>query len=190
MDFLAVAFGLALPWALGIALLLALDWPRSSAGDGDRSAGSAGLRLGYGYFIGALALTLWMHALSATGVAFGRVSIGAALLVAIIALFAWAMRRNRISVAAVRHAISALVRPPPPRWQQWAWMLVLAWLGLRFASVAADVMWRPLYPWDASVQWATKARVWYELGRIVPFVRADIWLSGATAAYFDASPDN
>ncbi|HEY2970220.1 MAG TPA: hypothetical protein VGK75_17850 [Casimicrobiaceae bacterium] len=190
MDFLAVAFGLALPWALGIALLLALDWPRSSAGDGDRSAGSAALRLGYGYFIGALALTLWMHVLSAAGVAFGRVSIGAALLVAIVALFAGAMRRNRISVAAVRHAISVLVRPPPPRWQQWAWMLLLAWLGLRFASIAAEVMWRPLYPWDASVQWATKARVWYELGRIVPFVHADIWLSGSTAAYFDASPDN
>ena len=69
-------------------------------------------------------------------------------------------------------------------------MLLLAWLGLRFASIAAEIMWRPLYPWDAWGQWATKARVWFELGRIVPFARADVWLSGATAAYFDASPDN
>ncbi|TMH48913.1 MAG: hypothetical protein E6H60_11120 [Betaproteobacteria bacterium] len=190
MEHLALAFGLALPWALGIALLLALDWPRSSAGDGDRSAGSAALRLGYGYFIGALALTLWMHALSATGVGFGRISIGAPLLVAVVALFAWATRRNRISIAAVRNATSALVRPQLTRWQQWAWMLLLAWLGLRFASIAAEIMWRPLYPWDAWGQWATKARVWFELGRIVPFARADVWLSGATAAYFDASPDN
>ncbi len=190
MEHLALAFGLALPWLLGIALLLALDWPRSSAGDGDRSAGSAALRLGYGYFIGALALTLWMHGLSATGVGFGRISIGAPLLVAVVALFAWATRRHRISVAAARNATSALVRPPLTRWQQWAWMLLLAWLSLRFASIAAEIMWRPLYPWDAWVQWATKARVWYELGRIVPFVRADVWLSAATAVYFDASPDN
>ena len=190
MEYLALAFGLALPWALGITLLLALDWPRSSAGDGDRSAGSAALRLGYSYFIGALALTLWMHALSATGVGFGRISIGAPLLVAVVALFAWATRRNRISVAAVRNATSALVRPPLTRWQQWAWMLLLAWLGLRFASIAAEIMWRPLYPWDAWGQWATKARVWFELGRIVPFARADVWLSGATVAYFDASPNN
>ena len=116
MEYLALAFGLALPWLLGIALLLALDWPRSSAGDGGHSAGIAALRLGFGYFIGALALTLWMHALSATGVGFGRVSIGAALLVAVVALFAWAMRRNRISIASVRNATLALVRPPLPRW--------------------------------------------------------------------------
>src|SRR5438552_721056 len=83
MEYLALAFGLALPWLLGIALLLALDWPRSPARDGGDFAGTAALCLGYGYFIGALAL-----------------------------------------------------------------------------------------------------------GRIVPFVRADVWLSGATAAYFDASPDS
>jgi hypothetical protein len=54
--------------------------------------------------------------------------------------------------------------------------------------MAAEVAWRPLYPWDAWVQWATKARVWYELGHIVPFVRADVWLAGADGAFFDASP--
>src|SRR5712691_10110270 len=116
MEDLALAFGLALPWALGIALLLALDWPRSPADDGDRSAGSAALRLGHGYFIGALALTLWMQGLSATGVGFGRISIGAPLLVAVVGLFAWMARRNRISVAAIRNATSTLVRPPLSRW--------------------------------------------------------------------------
>jgi hypothetical protein len=191
MEYLALASGLALPWLLGIALLLALDWPRSSAdvGDGDRAAGSGALRLGYGYFIGALALTLWMRALSAAGVGFGRVSIGAPLLLVVAVLYFWAARRNRISVEAVRNATSALLRPLLSRWQQWAWMLLLAWLGLRFASIAAEIVWRPLYPWDAWVQWATKARVWYELGHIVPFVRADVWLADASGAYFDASPN-
>jgi len=190
MEYLALAFGLALPWLLGIALLLALDWPRSPAGDGGRSAGSAALRLGYGYFIGVLALTLWMRALSAADIGFGRISTGAPLLFALAALFAWTARRDRISVAAIRNATSALVRPPLSWWQQWAWRVLLAWLGLRFASLAAEIMWRPLYPWDAWTQWATKARVWYELGHIVPFVHADAWLSGAAAAYFDASPDS
>ena len=54
MDYLALTLGLALPWLLGIALLLALDWPQSPAHDGDDSAGTAALRLGYGYFIGAI----------------------------------------------------------------------------------------------------------------------------------------
>jgi hypothetical protein len=191
MEYLSLAFGLALPWLLGIALLLALDWPRSSVdfGDGGRAAGSAALRLGYGYFIGALALTFWMRLLSAADVGFGRVSIGAPVLVAVVALLVWARRHNRISVATIREATLALAPPPLPRWQQWAWMLLLAWLALRFASIAAEIMWRPLYPWDAWLQWATKARVWYELGHIAPFVRADLWLSGASGAYFDASPN-
>ncbi len=55
--------------------------------------------------------------------------------------------------------------------------------------MAAEVAWRPLYPWDAWVQWATKARVWYELGHLAPFVRADVWLAGGNGAYFDASPN-
>ena len=190
MDYLALTLGLALPWLLGIALLLALDWPQSPAHDGDDSAGTAALRFGYGYFIGALLLTLWMRALSAADVGFGRISVGGALLFAVAALFAWVARRSDISVRAIRNATSTRVRPPLSRWQQWAWRLVLAWLGLRFASLAAEIMWRPLYPWDAWMQWATKARVWFDLGRIVPFVRSDVWLSGATTAYFDASPDN
>jgi hypothetical protein len=191
MEYLALAFGLALPWLLGVALLLWFDWPRPStdAAQGDPVAGGVALRLGYGFFIGALALTLWMHILSAVNIGFGRVAIGAALLIAIVALFFRAAQRNRISIAVVRNVITGVVRPPLARWQRWAWLLLLAWLGLRFASIAAEIAWRPVYPWEAWVQWATKARVWYELGHISPFVRGDLWLSGGPGAFFDAAPN-
>jgi hypothetical protein len=182
MDYLALACGLALPWLFGFLLLLAIDWPRGAAGTG-------ALRLGYGFFLGALLLTLWMRALSIAGVAFSRVSIGVPLLVASGALGVWAARRDRVALSALRRASAAFFRPPLPRWQQWAWALLLAWLALRFASLAAEVAWRPLFPWDAWVQWATKARVWYELGHIVPFVRSEAWLAGTGGAYFDASPN-
>jgi hypothetical protein len=61
---------------------------------------------------------------------------------------------------------------------------------LRFALLGLEVAWRPLYPWDAWIQWATKARVWYELGRIVPFATAGAWLADGSALYFDAAPGN
>jgi hypothetical protein len=70
------------------------------------------------------------------------------------------------------------------------WIGLLAWLALRCLLLAADIAWQPLYPWDAWVQWATKARVWYELGRIAPFVGADPWFASPAGAYFDAGPDN
>jgi len=189
MDYVALACALLLPWLLGFALLCALDWPRPSALPALPSAGGTALRLGTGYFVGALLLTFWMRGLSAAGIAFGRLSIGAPLLLMAVLLCLWAARKQRLPLATLRDLPRWLIHPPLPRWQRLAWTLLLAWLALRFALLAAEVLWRPLYPWDAWVQWATKARVWYELGRIVPFVHADVWLAGSSGAYFDASPN-
>jgi hypothetical protein len=188
MDYGALACGLALPWLLGFALLAALDWPRPAAAGGQVAGGHA-LRLGYGYFVGLVLLTLWMRALSLAGISFGRLAIGLPLLVGTAALWVWAARRGRLRLQTLRNLPRWLLRPPFARWQRVVWLLLLAWLALRFALLAAEVAWRPLYPWDAWVQWATKARVWYELGHIVPFVHADLWLAGAPGAYFDASPN-
>ena len=67
--------------------------------------------------------------------------------------------------------------------------LLVAWLVLRFATLLLDVVWTPLYPWDAWIQWATKARVWYSLGHMVPFGRTDAWFAANGALWFDASPN-
>jgi hypothetical protein len=64
-----------------------------------------------------------------------------------------------------------------------------AWLIVRFTTLLLDVIWTPLYPWDAWIQWATKARVWYSLGHIVGFARTDAWFAGNGALWFDASPN-
>ena len=184
MDLLLIVFSLALPLALGASALLVLDWPRP-----EESAGSAALRCGYGYIVGALLLTFWMHGLSLLGLRFSWMSISLPLLAFSAALIAWAARRDRISLPAIRSALTALVSPSLVGWQRVLWIALIAWLAVHFALMAAEVAWRPLYPWDAWVQWATKARVWYELGHIVPFVRADAWLAGDGGAYFDAAPN-
>jgi len=184
MDFLAIAFSLALPLALGASVLLVLDWPRAH-GEG----GSAALRCGYGYIIGTLFLTFWMRGLSAAGVRFSWMSISLPLLAFTVALVAWAARRGRVSLPAIRSALAELFAPRLARWQRIVWISLIVLLVVHFALMAGEVAWRPLYPWDAWVQWATKARVWFELGHLAPFVRADVWLAGANGAYFDASPN-
>ena len=182
MEYLSLTAGLMLPWLLGLALLAALGWPR-----GD-SAGRAALRAGFGYCIGTLLLTLWMRLLSAVGVPFGWLSIGLPLAMAAAALAALALRAGRIAPVDLRAMLGSLLRPLP-RWQRVVWIGLIAWLTLRFLLLAADVAWQPLYPWDAWVQWATKARVWYELGRIAPFVRAEQWFASPGGVYFDAAPN-
>jgi len=184
VHLLFVAFSLALPLALGASALLVLDWPRPA-----NDAGGAALRCGYGYIVGALLLTSWMRGLSLLDLRFSRMSISLPLLAVTAALIAWAARRGRVSLPAVRSALTPLVPPSLVGWQRVIWIVLIAWLVAHFALMAAEVAWRPLYPWDAWVQWATKARVWYELGHIAPFVRADVWLAGADGAYFDASPN-
>jgi hypothetical protein len=147
------------------------------------------LRCGYGYILGTLLLTFWMRALSVVGLRFSWLSIGLPLLAITAAFLAFAVSRGRLSMPSIRSSIAALAAPLLPRWQSVLWIVLMVLLVLHFALMAAEVAWRPLYPWDAWVQWATKARVWYELGHLAPFVRADVWLAGASGAYFDASPN-
>ena len=185
MEYLALIAGLALPWLLGLALLFALGWPQPNGEIG----GVAALRAGFGYCLGALLLTLWMRLLSAAGIPFSWLSIGLPLAIATAALLALAVRAGRIAPVDVRATIDSLLRPPLPRWQRLVWTGLLAWLALRCLLVAADVAWQPLYPWDAWVQWATKSRVWYEVGRMAPFVHAEQWLASTGGVYFDAAPN-
>lgn len=185
MAYATLAAGLMLPWLLGLAVLFALGWPRPGA----VAAGAAALRAGFGYGIGALLLTLWMRCLSAVGIGFGWLSIGLPLAAATAALGAFAAWSARIARFDARAMASAVLRPALPRWQRLVWIGLLCWLALRFVLLAADVAWQPLYPWDAWVQWATKSRVWYELGRMAPFVRADQWFASPGGVYFDAAPN-
>ena len=201
MASIGLLSGLLLVWAFGIACLAAL--PRRATqvdGPGERAwlTGAGGLA---GFFLA----TLWLRALSAAGIAFGAATIALPILAATLALGAWCFRRNRRghgeteapspagtlgtrlrgTAAACAAAISGRELPARDRL---LWRLLLAWLGVRATLLLVEVATRPLFPWDAWTQWATKARVWYELGRIVPFERVDAWFAAPGATYFDAGP--
>lgn len=187
MAGLILAAGLALPWLLGIAIVLAVRPAR----DPLDAPGEIAWIAGASYFVGALLLTLWMRALSIADVRFGVGTVGAPLLAVAVALGIHVRRRDGDAAPrALRSALRALVDPPGlARGARLGWRLLLAWIALRFVVLGLGVLWQPLFPWDAWTQWATKARVWYELGRIVPFANADQWFAAGGAAYFDAAPD-
>ncbi len=186
MDILALLLAAALPWILGMTLMGLLR-------DG-RVAWSAPGELpwiaGAGYLAGAFALTLWMRVLSLAGIKFSVVAIALPLAACALALGYAGYRRPGESIAR------ALCESGRTFWRTLAqdrarvlWWIVLAWLALRFTLLAVEVTTRPLYPWDAWTQWATKARVWYELGYLAPFGRVDAWVAAGGSLYFDASPE-
>ena len=189
MSSIGLLFGLLLTWAFGIACLAALP---HAAGRTAAPGGPAWM-IGAGGLAGVFLATLWLRALSFAGIAFSVWSIALPLLAATLALGLWAASRQpyrlRDAFRDARHTVwGALSGRSLDSTARILWCLLLAWLAVRFALLFAEVATRPLYPWDSWTQWATKARVWYEQGRIVPFVRVDEWFAAGGTSYIDAGP--
>ena len=186
MDVIALWVGWALVWALGVAVLTAMHGRSRSLNDD----GEIAFVFGCGWFVGELLLTLWMRVLAVAGVPFGVFAIGLPM-AAVTGLAAWqAWRRfGKMPIASAGSAFRGFLGTDLTGQRRLLWLAILGWLALRFALLLVEVLRRPLYPWDAWTQWATKARVWYELRTMVPFVTASDWLaSPAGNAYFDAAP--
>ena len=186
MGAATLAIGLLLPWLFGAAALAATR----SAARAPVAAGEIAWIAGAGYLVGAFVLTLWMRVLSVIGVGFGFVVIAAPVAFATLALAYVAWRRDGPAlVAAAGSALRALIGSPGLAGAaRVLWWLLVGWLALRFVLLGLAVNWQPLYPWDAWVQWATKARVWYELGYLAPFALPDAWFAQNGRVYFDAAP--
>jgi hypothetical protein len=186
VDALAIVFSLALPLAFGGATVCLLRDARRGLGEPGEIAWIAGA----GYFVGAFALTLWMRALSLVGVRMSLVAIAVPFAIGFAALAWLCLRRyGRALVEAKLAALRALLAAPGlGGGARIVWWIAVAWLVLRFLFLGLEVGWQPLYPWDAWTQWATKARIWFELGHIVPFKGSDAWFARGGDAYFDAAP--
>ncbi|MEO5763770.1 MAG: hypothetical protein ABIR52_00520 [Casimicrobiaceae bacterium] len=186
MTWLVLAAAVMLPWIAGIAFVLAL--PRRIALL-DRAGGLA-WTLGAGWFAGVLLLTLWMRALAQVGVPFGIAAVALPLLVAAVALALLARPREQPALREARAgALRTLRGDGLAGWQRIAWFTLCAWLALRALLLFSEVTLRPLFPWEGWTIWATKARVYYEMRTLVPFVNAEAWASAASGAWFDAAPD-
>lgn len=179
MDAVRVILALGLPWLLG-TLWLNLLVPTAVR---FRRA----LILGYGYLAGLFALTWLMRAVDALGL---RLDFPTLLLV-LLPLIGWAARlhRKRPPVCSRMPDLSDQ-SARLPHWQKLVAVTLLAIILVRLGGLWLEVSWRPLFPWDAFVHWATKAKVWTHLQSITPFVDYDAWLAaGGEAVYTDRHPD-
>ncbi|HEY4351496.1 MAG TPA: hypothetical protein VGN31_09720, partial [Paraburkholderia sp.] len=186
-DTLRLAFGWMLPWVFGASLMMA-SRPRLRT---QSQPGGLAWVLGCGWFIGAFVLTLWMRLLSIAGIRFSLASIAIPLAVATIGLVVFAARREPRAQWAetAREGWKEFRGAELKGWKRALWLAIVVWLALRALVLLFDVVTMPLYPWDAWIQWATKARVWFEMGSIVPFERGDAWFNAGGAAWLDAAPN-
>ena len=70
-------------------------------------------------------------------------------------------------------------------------VFVLVTLSLSHVAFAAfEALNRPLFAWDATMNWATKSRVWFFKGELVPFIEKGTWLEIPNPTAFTSSNDD
>jgi hypothetical protein len=174
VNALTLVLSQALALGLGAALVALLVLPRGS--------GAVATIVGYGYVVGSIAVTLILRMLSIAGIHW-TFWLPALLAFVLAAATGFVARRN-LHVAPM----------PGVATVDAAWQRVLAWFlwGLVLVHVALvlnEALLRPLFPWDATAQWSTKARVWFEYRRLVPFVDDMAWIGATGDVFTDAHPN-
>jgi hypothetical protein len=159
---------LFLPWLLGI-VWLRIGWRKA-----EKDAWP--LVFGYAYLLGILATTLVMHLWDMIGLKQAFWPIVGFLLVLLL-LGLW--MGYKIPWGDKKSAASSITGEQSP-WQKLFFGLLLAVLIIRFVDLGLEILWRPLYPWDAWTTWASRTHVWFALKELVPFVDSADWLHSSS----------
>ena len=176
LDAIVVALSVAVPWAAGALCI------RAATGGAQPLA----IAIGYGYLAGMFGVSLVMRALSVAGIRWELVWVAAPVAIAALAA---CLRMRPLGIArGPRSLFDALATLTGATRAIFVLLLVLT--CLRLVLLAVEVVLLPLVPFDAFAPWASKARVWYEYGRIVPFVSAADWVAAPGAMQFtDTHPE-
>jgi hypothetical protein len=130
--------------------------------------------LGQGYFVGILLVTLLIRLWDALG----------------IPLHFWGIVGLTLAFSAVGVVLRGLEAAPStrqripeyiPRWHLVVGLLLVALITWRHVTLAQELLLRPLFAWDAWMNWAPKAITWFHHRELVNFVSPEWWLTGGDA---------
>ena len=179
MDTLLTSLALIVPILLGglwVNLIIPAQAPARSA-----------LVWGNGTLVGLLLIPQLLWGLDALGIPLSFVTTGLLACALVTAAIAIHLFRDKSSPATPMRADAADAIPPS---HQALFYLLLCLLAARCITLGLEILWRPLFPWDATMHWATKARVWFEFHQVVPFVDSEVWLQmGSEGVFTDRHPD-
>ena len=164
----AFALALLLPWLVGSIGARPLF---AGAGPGRRYAIA-----GFGYFLGSFFATLTLRLADALGAPldFGGLAVALGLL-GLLLLPVGRIRAFRHQAGQYRKE----VLPPAARAIVGVLVALLLW---RYLTLAGIILEQPLWGWDAMMNWAPKAVVWFHNGELSEFVGPEQWLQATTAA--------
>jgi len=165
--------------SVGLVLALLLPWLTGALAVRPLADGNHwGVTLGYGYLVGLLLVAAILYVLDVMSLSLSFVAAASAL-----------------GGIGLLLSLPALRRLHRPRWSRpglarWQWCLLallLALLGYRFGVLWLDSWYRPAYAWDTVMNFAPKARVWFEFRQLVPFEYPHEWLGHPLAEAYTLS---
>jgi hypothetical protein len=177
MDYLRLTIAVCLPW-LGGYLWLAFLESRC------RDHRPHPLRqVGYGLFIGYAGLQgIVLATDGANGaVEFWRIASVLTLLTAAGGLL---LLRARLLTGATTPPAADLYSDDP-RFVRILFWLLLCWATLHLVFAAIEILHRPVFPWDAWLNWIYRAKAWYFNGAILPMDNPQEWLLGTGTARYN-----
>jgi hypothetical protein len=158
-----------LPWSLGSIWCY---WLLSKSGRHNLP-----VIIGQGYLIGISLTSLTLGVWSFIGLPLWFWAIALMLLgMCVIGVFAIRTQSTPKIVVAKT--------PPLEKWQIVVTTFFILLIACRYTTLAQEIALRPLFSWDAWMNWAPKAIVWFNSGEFTPFVSPGEWLrqpEGASA---------
>ena len=171
---LTLILALLLPWATSSLALYA--WMKPASGAHHTLAAECGRwtqALGAGYLLGMLlsAAMLWLSERFSGSFLFWPIS-GLWLVFFFAALF-WVKPWHHPRLPSLS----------TPLWQKLIIGILLALIALRLTSLGIENTHQTMPAWDAWVIWAERAKAWFYLGQLAPYVHSDVWLSAPNGSY-------
>ncbi|MFS8086926.1 MAG: hypothetical protein ACMG6H_14935, partial [Acidobacteriota bacterium] len=170
---------------LSIALPALAGLPWLLAAQSRRAPGGWPLAIAYGYVLGLLITIAGIRALD-----FAHLPINLfaeAIFPAMAAAVGWWRMRSALEFARADARAAGAAWQSMSRVTRIVCAAAVALIVLRLLTLGAEILLRPVFPWEAVSAVAAKARVWYELGELAPFVSPASWLAGL-GDFTDADP--
>jgi hypothetical protein len=177
MDYVRLAIAILLPW-LGAYFWLAVTARRLS----NRRANRAEL-LGYSLFLGYAAL---QGIVLASNTLFGGVSFAPVLLALAVATLAGGIFYIKGSERTANLAPTA-PRGHESRLSQVLFWLLLSWAALHLLLVAIEILHRPVFPWDAWLNWMYRAKAWFYSGQVFLMAPPEGWFNSTADAPYNVA---
>lgn len=155
----SLAIALLLPWLAGAVTVRRIVGPAPAT-----------LLLGHGFMLGQLLVILLALAWNRAGLTFAFTPMALTL-----AGFSALLALNQGWKSVSRRRGLAL------GWRDALWLVPLAlFLAERGVTLTQEVLLRPLFAWDAWMNWVPRAVVWFHHGAMTPFVLPEAWLAASS----------